>query len=81
MIAVLSSKLFFKSVLIINAFMVLLPVFFLFNSALRETNSFASNPFSLARDPHWENFQQVWSRFRNECQVTCYRGEAFELGV
>jgi raffinose/stachyose/melibiose transport system permease protein len=60
-IAVLSSKLFFKSVLIINAFMVLLPVFFLFNSALRETNSFASNPFSLARDPHWENFQQVWS--------------------
>ena len=61
MIAVLSSKLFFKSVLIINAFMVLLPVFFLFNSALRETNSFASNPFSLARDPHWENFQQVWS--------------------
>jgi raffinose/stachyose/melibiose transport system permease protein len=41
--------------------MVLLPVFFLFNSALRETNSFASNPFSLARDPHWENFQQVWS--------------------
>jgi raffinose/stachyose/melibiose transport system permease protein len=60
-IAILSSKLFFKSVLIINAFMVLLPVFFLFNSALRETNSFASNPFSLARDPHWENFQQVWS--------------------
>jgi raffinose/stachyose/melibiose transport system permease protein len=57
----LSSKLFFKSVLLINAFMVLLPVFFLFNSALRETNSFASNPFSLARDPHWENFQQVWS--------------------
>ena len=41
--------------------MVLLPVFFLFNSALRETNSFASNPFSLARDPYWENFSQVWS--------------------
>jgi raffinose/stachyose/melibiose transport system permease protein len=41
--------------------MVLLPVFFLFNSALRETNSFASNPFSLAKDPHWENFSQVWS--------------------
>jgi raffinose/stachyose/melibiose transport system permease protein len=38
-----------------------MPVFFLFNSSLRETNSFASNPFSLARDPHWENFQQVWS--------------------
>jgi len=60
-IAVLSSKLFFKSVLIFNSFMVLLPVFFLFNSALRETNSFASNPFSLAKDPHWENFSQVWS--------------------
>lgn len=41
--------------------LVFLPVFFLFNSSLRETNSFASNPFSLARDPHWENFQQVWA--------------------
>lgn len=61
MIATLTSKLFFRSVLVINAFLVLLPVFFLFNSALRETSSFASNPFSLARDPHWENFQQVWS--------------------
>ena len=61
MIAVLTSKLFFRAVLVINAILVLLPVFFLFNSALRETNSFASNPFSLARDPHWENFQQVWS--------------------
>ena len=61
MIAVLTSKLFFRAVLIVNAILVLLPVFFLFNSALRETNSFASNPFALARDPHWENFQQVWS--------------------
>lgn len=61
MIAVLTSKLFFRAVLAINAILVLLPVFFLFNSALRETNSFASNPFTLARDPHWENFQQVWS--------------------
>ena len=61
MIAVLSSKIFFRSVLIINSFLVLLPVFFLFNSALRETNSFASNPFSLARDPYCENFSQVWS--------------------
>jgi len=60
-IAVLTSKLFFRAVLAINAILVLLPVFFLFNSALRETNSFASNPFTLARDPHWENFQQVWS--------------------
>ncbi len=41
--------------------MVITPVFFLFNSALRETNSFASNPFSLARHPYWQNFQQVWS--------------------
>jgi len=60
-IAVLTSKLFFRAVLAINAILVLLPVFFLFNSALRETNSFASNPFTLAHDPHWENFQQVWS--------------------
>ena len=61
MIAMISSKLFFRSVLILNSVLVLMPVFFLFNSALRETNSFASNPFVLARDPHWENFQQVWS--------------------
>lgn len=61
MIALVTSRLFFRTVLIINSVLVLLPVFFLFNSALRETNSFASNPFALARDPHWENFQQVWS--------------------
>ena len=61
MIAILSSKLFFRLVLLINAFLVLLPIFFLFNSALRETNSFASNPFLLAKEPHWENFSQVWS--------------------
>lgn len=61
MISLLASKLFFRAVLIFNALLVLMPVFFLFNSSLRETNSFASNPFSLARDPHWENFQQVWS--------------------
>jgi raffinose/stachyose/melibiose transport system permease protein len=61
MIALLSSKLFFRSVLILNSLLVLLPVFFLFNSSLRETNSFAANPFALARDPNWENFQQVWS--------------------
>ena len=61
MIALMTSKFFFRAVLIINSFLVLLPVFFLLNSALRETNSFASNPFMLARDPYWENFQQVWS--------------------
>ncbi len=61
MIALITSKFFFRAVLIINSLLVLLPVFFLLNSALRETNSFASNPFMLARDPYWENFQQVWS--------------------
>lgn len=61
MIALMTSKFFFRAVLIINSLLVLLPVFFLLNSALRETNSFASNPFMLARDPYWENFQQVWS--------------------
>lgn len=61
MIAALTSKLFFRAILVINAIMVITPVFFLFNSALRETNSFASNPFSLARHPYWQNFQQVWS--------------------
>jgi raffinose/stachyose/melibiose transport system permease protein len=60
-IAALTSKLFFRAILVINAIMVITPVFFLFNSALRETNSFASNPFSLARHPYWQNFQQVWS--------------------
>ena len=61
MIALMTSKFFFRAVLIINSLLVLLPVFFLLNSALRETNSFASNPFMLARDPYWENFQKVWS--------------------
>jgi raffinose/stachyose/melibiose transport system permease protein len=61
MIGLVTSRLFFRAILIINSILVLLPVFFLLNSALRETNSFASNPFALARDPHWENFQQVWS--------------------
>ena len=61
MIALMTSKFFFRAVLIINSLLVLLPVFFLLNSALRETNSLASNPYMLARDPYWENFQQVWS--------------------
>jgi raffinose/stachyose/melibiose transport system permease protein len=52
---------FFKAVLIINAVMVLLPVFFLFNSALRDTGSFAANPVELARKPAWSNFTQVWA--------------------
>lgn len=60
MIKVLASQTFFKGVLIFNSLLVLLPVFFLFNSSLREDSSFASNPFALARSPHWANFQTVW---------------------
>jgi raffinose/stachyose/melibiose transport system permease protein len=52
---------FFKAVLVLNAIMVLLPVFFLFNSALRDTGSFAANPVELARKPVWSNFTQVWA--------------------
>ena len=52
---------FFKAVLILNALLVLLPVFFLFNSALRETGSFSANPIELARNPEWSNFTQVWA--------------------
>jgi len=55
------SKFFFQSVLIINSIMVLLPVFFLLNSSLRESNDFASTPFALARDPYLENYAKVWS--------------------
>jgi len=52
---------FFKAVLIVNAVMILLPVFFLFNSALRDTGSFGANPIELARKPAWSNFTQVWA--------------------
>ena len=57
----LMTKNFFRAVLIINALTVLLPIFFLFNSALRETNDFARNPLILARKPYWDNFNQVWA--------------------
>lgn len=57
----LLTKNFFRAVLLINALTVLLPVFFLFNSALRETNDFARNPLVLARKPYWNNFSQVWA--------------------
>ena len=95
MISLLASKVFFRAVLVFNALLVLMPVFFLFNSSLRETNSFASNPFALARDPHWENFQQVWSDgafatyLKNSLLVTggslililiCALGAGFVLG-
>jgi raffinose/stachyose/melibiose transport system permease protein len=52
---------FFKAVLILNAVLVLLPIFFLFNTALRDSNSFSANPIELARKPEWSNFTQVWA--------------------
>jgi raffinose/stachyose/melibiose transport system permease protein len=57
----ISSRLFFQLILIINAIFVLLPVFFLINSSLRESNEFARTPFALARNPFWENYRRVWS--------------------
>jgi raffinose/stachyose/melibiose transport system permease protein len=91
----LLTKNFFRAVLIVNALTVLLPVFFLFNSALRETNDFARNPLVLARKPYWENFKQVWADgsfaiyFKNSLIVTggsllliliCAIGAGFVLG-
>jgi len=60
-IKLLASRTFFQGVLIINSLIVLLPVFFLINSSLRESNEFARTPFALARDSFWENYQRVWS--------------------
>jgi raffinose/stachyose/melibiose transport system permease protein len=57
----LMTKNLFRSILIINVLTVLLPIFFLFNSALRETNDFARNPLVLARHPYWQNFSDVWA--------------------
>ena len=56
----LLSKTFFRAVLIFNAVIILIPVMFLFNSSLRETNDFARTPFKLATDPYWANFTSVW---------------------
>lgn len=56
----LASKTFFRAVLIFNAVVILIPVLFLFNSSLRETNDFARTPFKLATDPYWANFSSVW---------------------
>ncbi|MFM7356322.1 MAG: carbohydrate ABC transporter permease, partial [Actinomycetota bacterium] len=61
MIKLFASRTLFQSVLIMNSLIVLLPVFFLINSSLRESNEFARTPFALARDPFWENYQRVWS--------------------
>lgn len=52
---------FLRAVLIFNALIILLPVFFLFNSSVRETNDFARNPLVLARKPYWKNFSDVWA--------------------
>ena len=52
---------FFKAVLVINALMVLLPVFFLFNTALRDSDSFGANPIEFAGNPEWNNFSEVWA--------------------
>jgi raffinose/stachyose/melibiose transport system permease protein len=54
------SKTFFRAVLIFNAFAILIPVLFIFNSSLRETSDFALTPFKLATDPAWSNFASVW---------------------
>jgi raffinose/stachyose/melibiose transport system permease protein len=56
----LMSKTFFRGVLIVNAIVILLPVLFLVNSSLRETNDFARTPLKLATDPAWSNFAAVW---------------------
>ena len=58
---ILASRTFFQVILITNLVLVLLPVFFLFNSSLRESNEFARTPFALARNPFWENYRRVWS--------------------
>ena len=58
---ILASRTFFQGILVTNACLVLLPVFFLFNSSLRESNEFARTPFALARNPFWENYRRVWS--------------------
>lgn len=56
----LMSRSFFRGVLIFNAVIILIPVLFLFNSSLRETNDFARTPFKLATNPYWANFSSVW---------------------
>ncbi len=61
MIKLFTSRIFFRSVLIFNAVMVLVPIFYLVNSSLRETNDFARNPIKLATSPHWANFSDVWA--------------------
>lgn len=61
MIKFFASRNVFRSVLIFNAVTVLIPVFYLINSSLRETNDFARDPIKLARSPHWANFRDVWA--------------------
>ena len=76
MIKLMASKTFWRGILIFNAISVLLPVFFMVNSALRKDSDFAANPMSLARDPYWENFSKVWqggafaTYFKNSVIIT-----------
>lgn len=92
---IMFSKTFFRGVLIFNAFAILIPVFFIFNSSLRETSDFALTPFKLATDPEWSNFSSVWQDgdfaiyLKNSVLVTggslllvlvCALGAGFVLG-
>jgi raffinose/stachyose/melibiose transport system permease protein len=56
-----SSKLFFRALLVTNAVGVMIPVLFLFNSSLRDSNQFVTAPFRFASSPKWSNFTEVWS--------------------
>ncbi len=61
MIKLFASKLFFRSILIFNTVIVILPLLFIVNSSLRETNDFARSPMKLATHPYWQNFRDVWA--------------------
>lgn len=61
MIKLFASKLFFRSILIFNTIIVILPLLFIVNSSLRETNDFARSPMKLATHPYWQNFKDVWA--------------------
>jgi raffinose/stachyose/melibiose transport system permease protein len=89
------SKTFFRGVLIFNSAIILIPVFFLLNSSLRETSDFARTPLKLATDPAWGNFAAVWqdgnfaTYLKNSVIVTggslvlillCALGAGFVLG-
>ena len=76
MIKLFASKAFWRGILVFNAISVLLPVFFMLNSALRKDQDFALNPMKLARNPYWDNFSKVWqggafaTYFKNSVIIT-----------